>query len=176
MACWTRLRRNGVPPNSGDFAFRPLDPHMGDGDGDIDYSKFTLLELEEALAGINRQRYPKSYANLRSTYEQRTAVMVIPPPSAAETFEEASDRESGPNLWSRFWDSRAIVLIAGAACLWWAYDLLSHPDSCSSGGKLIGDLVTAICENYGHTAAAGIPLFVGFASVVLGLRSRRHGT
>jgi hypothetical protein len=37
-------------------------------DGDIDYSKYSLHELEEALSGINRQLYPKNYANLKSAY------------------------------------------------------------------------------------------------------------
>jgi hypothetical protein len=33
-------------------------------DGDIDYSKFTRMELDEALTRIDRHRYPKNYANL----------------------------------------------------------------------------------------------------------------
>ena len=43
-------------------------------DGDIDYSKYTLLELEEALAGINKHQYPANYAKLRSAYAQAGAV------------------------------------------------------------------------------------------------------
>ena len=45
-------------------------------DGGIDYSKYTLLELEEALAGIDKLRYPKNYANLSSTYERFKTVHV----------------------------------------------------------------------------------------------------
>ncbi|MEY2867441.1 MAG: hypothetical protein RIQ43_1467 [Pseudomonadota bacterium] len=37
-------------------------------DGDIDYSKYGLSELEEALAKINRQLYPKNYENLCAAY------------------------------------------------------------------------------------------------------------
>lgn len=37
-------------------------------DGNIDYSKYGLSELEEALANINRQRYPKNYENLYAAY------------------------------------------------------------------------------------------------------------
>lgn len=37
-------------------------------DGGIDYSAYTLRELEEALAGIDRQQYPRNYANLQAAY------------------------------------------------------------------------------------------------------------
>ena len=40
------------------------------GDGDIDYSKYTLFELEEALAGIDKLQYPQNYANSCSFYER----------------------------------------------------------------------------------------------------------
>jgi hypothetical protein len=33
-------------------------------DGDIDYSKFSRIDLVEALTRIDKQRYPKNYANL----------------------------------------------------------------------------------------------------------------
>lgn len=49
-------------------------------DGDIDYSKYTLRELEEALEGINARTYPKNHANLRAAYEALTAR--LPPMSA----------------------------------------------------------------------------------------------
>ena len=60
-------------------------------DGDIDYSRYSLLELEEALAGINRNRYPGNYANLRSAYERLTSrPSPIPEPEPpAEVLEEA---------------------------------------------------------------------------------------
>jgi hypothetical protein len=29
-------------------------------DGDIDYAAYTVRELEEALAGIDRRRYPRT--------------------------------------------------------------------------------------------------------------------
>jgi len=144
-----------------------FEPHMSD--GDIDYSQFTLLELEEALAGINRQRYPTNYANLRSAYEKKAAVMAPPAPEV-ETLDGASDREPSSDLWSRVWGSRPVVLAVGAACFWWSYDLFSHTDSCPSGGKLIGDLVAAACENFGPAAAAGIPFVFGVAFVVLAVR------
>ncbi|MDR6842403.1 hypothetical protein [Pseudoxanthomonas sacheonensis] len=143
-------------------------------DGDIDYSKFTLLELEEALAGINRQQYPKNYESLRSTYEQRTALIAVPPPSAiAAPVDHSAHQEPDTSLWRRFWDSRPIVGMTGIACLWWAYDIFSRTDSCPSGGKLIGDLVKATCENFGQTVAAGIPFVLGIVSVVFAIRPRR---
>ena len=39
-------------------------------DGDVEYSRYGLRELEEALARINRLKYPKNYANLCAVYEQ----------------------------------------------------------------------------------------------------------
>ena len=44
-------------------------------------SSYTLQELEEALASINVQMYPKNLANLRSAYERLTAT--IQPPSTS---------------------------------------------------------------------------------------------
>lgn len=44
-------------------------------DGDIDYSRYTLIELEEALAGINENLYPRNFENLRFAYEQRSRAM-----------------------------------------------------------------------------------------------------
>jgi hypothetical protein len=48
-------------------------------DGDIDYSKYTLRELEEAIAGINPRAYPKNHANLRSAYERLTSTLPAQP-------------------------------------------------------------------------------------------------
>src|SRR5688572_28907580 len=55
-------------------------------DGDIDYANYTLLELEEALAGINRHQYPKNYANLCSAYQRLTST--LPSTTRAEQIDE----------------------------------------------------------------------------------------
>lgn len=47
-------------------------------DGDVDYSRYTLTELEEALAGIDKRQFPKNYANLLKAYEALDSV----PPAA----------------------------------------------------------------------------------------------
>jgi hypothetical protein len=47
-------------------------------DGDIDYSRYGLSELEEALAGINRHLYPKNYANLCFAYQRITNSLPAP--------------------------------------------------------------------------------------------------
>ena len=68
-------------------------------DGDIDYSKYTLIELEEALAGINRNRFPNNYANLRCAYRQLTKT--LPAPNVAEHvdgFNEAEEVWPGPKF------------------------------------------------------------------------------
>lgn len=44
-------------------------------DGDVDYSKYTLRELEEALSGIDQNQYPKNYSNLCSAYKLVTEAL-----------------------------------------------------------------------------------------------------
>lgn len=51
-------------------------------DGDIDYSRYTLRELEEALAGIDVEKYPQNHANLISAYVRLTESL---PPERAMT-------------------------------------------------------------------------------------------
>ena len=66
-------------------------------DGDIDYSRYGLAELEEALAGINRQRYPKNYANLCFAYQQLTKTLPAPQPHELEQEPvEAEHAWAGP--------------------------------------------------------------------------------
>ena len=144
-------------------------------DGDIEYSKYTLLELEEALAGINKHQYPKNYANLRSAHEQLTATIAdAPQPQIVATANDTARRDADRGSWDRFWDSRPIAIVMGAICLWWAYDLFTQTDSCPSKKKLIGAIVNAICENYGHAASAGIPFVLGLLSVAYAVLPRRR--
>jgi hypothetical protein len=143
-------------------------------DGDIDYSKFTLLELEEALTGINRQSYPKNYENLRSTYEQKVGALAVPLSSATVTSDPVERPDPARELWRKFWASRPVIALGGTGCLWWAYDIFSHAGSCPSGGRLIGDLIRITCENLGQAAAAGIPFLLGVLSLALALRPKRQ--
>ena len=62
-------------------------------DGDINYSRYTLLELEEALAGINHQRYPRNYANLRAAYQALTS---RPAPQPSPPVEAVAMEELEP--------------------------------------------------------------------------------
>ena len=66
-------------------------------DGDIDYSKFTPSELDEALSGINRQLYPKNYANLLAARELMwpTSQSVSPPVAPVE-IEQIDNMEPTP--------------------------------------------------------------------------------
>ena len=41
-------------------------------DGEIDYSKYTQREIEEALAAVDAGKYPKNHANLRVAYQRLT--------------------------------------------------------------------------------------------------------
>ena len=62
------------------------------GDGDIDYSRYTLRELEEAFAGISKHKYPKNYQNLCSAYAQLTSKL---PPEPRAELPVAIDEEEG---------------------------------------------------------------------------------
>jgi hypothetical protein len=131
--------------------------------------------LCSALAGINRQSYPKNYANLRSTYEQKAGAEAVPPPSAPAIGVDPIERpDPARELWRKFWGSRPVIALGGASCLWWAYDIFSHAGSCPSGGRLIGDLIRVTCENLGQAAAAGIPFLLGLFSLALALRPKRR--
>lgn len=57
-------------------------------DGDIDYSRYTQQEMEEALAGIKKDVHPLNYANLRSAYEALTS---RPPPPSEDLSEKADE-------------------------------------------------------------------------------------
>ena len=145
-------------------------PRMRD-DGNIDYSRYTLLELEEALAGINKHLYPKNYVNLRYAYEQLTGNRVeAPPPVEPAVANDNAGRELG--VWDKFWLSRPIKGLGGAFCLWWAYDL-TQSDSCPSGKKLMSTILRAICENFGHAAAASIPFVLGLGLVIYAVLPKR---
>jgi hypothetical protein len=58
-------------------------------DGDIDYSRYTLREMEEALAGINRSQYPRNHANLLAAYQSLTST--LPPSSATMAAEDVAE-------------------------------------------------------------------------------------
>lgn len=57
-------------------------------DGCIDYSGYTLRELEEALAGIDRERYPKNLAKLVAAYAELKSTQPTAP--YATTASEAN--------------------------------------------------------------------------------------
>ena len=66
------------------------------GDGDIDYSGYTLLELKEALAGIDKGRYPGNYANLRMAYRALTGAVPEERTAGREMVEEREERPLPP--------------------------------------------------------------------------------
>ena len=138
-------------------------------DGKIDYSRYTLLELEEALAGINREMYPKNYANLRFAYDQLARSTVEPTlqkPLANET------REREVSVWDTFWHSRPVMGAGGFICLWWAHDLFTN-DSCPTGKKLFSTIMRGICEKFGHESSAVIPLAFGLVLLTYAVLPRR---
>jgi hypothetical protein len=66
-------------------------------DGDVNYSKYTLRELEEALSGIDRHQYPKNYANLCSAHQALSRDLPAPPEtSQTAELQEPQDAWPGP--------------------------------------------------------------------------------
>ena len=141
-------------------------------DGDIDYSIYTLLELEEALAGIDRRQFPKNYANLRSAYAAATRAPASQPQTAPAT-GDAAERNPQITAWNKFRASRPVAGALGIICLWWAYDVFTQP-TCPSARKLMGAVVNALCDNYGHTAAASVPFVLGLVSAMYAVMPKRH--
>jgi hypothetical protein len=140
-------------------------------DGDVDYSRYTLRELEEALAGINKHQYPKNYANLRLAYERITGNRAeLHEPEPAHEARDSERRQ--PSLSDKFWDSRPIRALLGLFCFWWSYDLFIQKN-CPSGRKLTGAIIKVTCEKFGHHVAAGIPLALGLVLVFFATFPRR---
>jgi uncharacterized RDD family membrane protein YckC len=54
-------------------------------DGGIDYSRYTLAELHEALAGIRREAFPLNHAKLIAELESRREVTSVAPLGLAPT-------------------------------------------------------------------------------------------
>jgi hypothetical protein len=133
-------------------------------DGDIDYSNYTRRELEEALAGINKNKYPKNYANLSIAYERTTGSYPTDDGKIETETESADTTTRRPSAWDRFWFSRPVRGLLGLFCFWWAHDQYANTE-CSPGGKLIGFLVRTVCTRFGHHAAAAIPLALGLTLV-----------
>ncbi|UNK50580.1 hypothetical protein MNR01_06115 [Lysobacter sp. S4-A87] len=65
-------------------------------DGDVDYSKYTLREMEEALDGVNAEKYPKNHANLRAAYQKLTDQLPPAPAPAADLQAEQVPFDDDP--------------------------------------------------------------------------------
>lgn len=141
-------------------------------DGDIDYSRYTIDELEEALAGINRDMYPRNYQNLRAAHERLSASRAPVPHAAVTT--AANDRASGKrSVWEDFRRSRPVTAAIGAVCLWWAYDIVAQAEACPAGRRLMSEIVNVLCERFGRGVAASIPFALGLALILRAAYRRR---
>lgn len=66
-------------------------------DGDIDYSKYTPRELEEARAGINARKYPKNYANLSLAFAKlKQTLPPAPQPERTPAVDPSENDEPAP--------------------------------------------------------------------------------
>lgn len=144
------------------------------GDGDIDYCSYTLRELEEALDGINAQKYPQNYVNLCRAYER-----LAPGQSEAASpdfvdAERPPDDDPGQGLWGGFWTSRPIAGLGDAGGFWWSYDLHTYLDDCLSGYRLLGVFVDSICGSFGPEVASVIPFLLGLFLLAYAVLPRRQ--
>ncbi|MDI9239125.1 hypothetical protein QLQ15_09405 [Lysobacter sp. LF1] len=140
-------------------------------DGDIDYSRYTIDELEEALAGINRDMYPRNYHNLRAAHERLAASRA--PASHPDAFSAVHDASEKPGVWEGLRKSRPVTAAIGAVCLWWAYDIVAQAEECPAGRRLIGEIVNVLCERFGREVAASIPFALGLALILRAAYRRR---
>lgn len=144
-------------------------------DGDIDYSRYALPELEEALAGIDRDQYPINYRNLRAAYERLTVTLQeAAPPAGTASVGDPAQQESPQEPWNSWWRSRPVAALLGAICLGWAYELATSTEACPAGKKLVGSIVESACESFGPLVAAGIPLAIGLLSLACAVLPRRQ--
>ncbi len=67
-------------------------------DGDIDFSSYSKLELEEALSGINRKKYPKNFENLSSAFQRLTGTLPEAQPEPAKGASATDESWSGPKF------------------------------------------------------------------------------
>jgi uncharacterized membrane protein YhaH (DUF805 family) len=132
-------------------------------DGDVEYSRYGLAELEEALARINRQKYPKNYANLCAAYEQLTGNPVdsfgSAPPSSVDL--EAKHLVSAPNPLSVYFHWRGRI----SRKSYWLFGLLPAAILLMDRFVLLG-LVDAW--------ASWLMLFVGSAPSIMIDIKRSH--
>jgi hypothetical protein len=128
-------------------------------DGDIDYSKFTRAELNEALTRIDRARYPKNLSNLL------TALAAAPVDRPGASTEQSSVR------WERIFGWYFIVAAAVVAMPRFAY-LISEPKGLSVSGSLSAhDLLTIVPVLIVVIALLALPFAAGIALI----RGHRFG-
>jgi hypothetical protein len=107
-------------------------------DGDIDYSRYSLAELREALSGIDRGKYPQNDANLRAAY--RRLVEATPPEgraTEAAATEEPGDAWPGPAYDE---DGRYVPNSIPPAERAWHVGLSLLLLACGGHGVLVNDL------------------------------------
>lgn len=70
-------------------------------DGDIDYSRYTVAELREALAGIRRDVYPRNYANILAALSALEAAAAAAIPTVPELALDSGESEGLASRGSR---------------------------------------------------------------------------
>jgi uncharacterized RDD family membrane protein YckC len=102
-------------------------------DGTIQYGDFSIAELKEALAGINRERYPLNFANLTRELAARSPATLEQDarnrlPASGSSAPDRSLRYAG--FWERFgayWlDALVLLPLAGIAYLGSEFSRLFH--------------------------------------------------
>lgn len=119
------------------------------GDGDIDYSAYTLRGLDEALAGINASLYPRNHANLLSAYAK----------AEADLQADAAQPSDVTTVQHRFTLVQAAgVLWVAAAALLWLGAALSKMDTVGRYNIQLG-IATGVCV---VASVAAVAAFMGY--------------
>lgn len=126
-------------------------------DGSIDYTKYSLTSLEEALVTIDRDQYPKNYSNLCAAYQ------AIKERAAESSVDDGSPHQRPKGFFDVVpeWGWRGLSGLAGAYCFWWSYSLFTQSEGCPTNKKLLGRLISELCHRFGQEAGAAAVLAIG---------------
>jgi hypothetical protein len=86
-------------------------------DGDIDYSGSSASELDEALASIRKDQFPRNYANLQAARARLGANAPEPCSEAGDARPQAGPRFSRRSRNAIFAGGWLLLLVGGALCL-----------------------------------------------------------
>jgi len=75
-----------------------------------------------------------------------------------------------------FWATIIGKCLIGSFCIWWSYDLYTHPGQCDMGHRLTALVLKEICMELDYRVAALIPIIMLVAIIVALNKSNKNDT